>query len=43
MLGKFVSNKQANINKEKGKKKPKKPQRAIFSKKGLMDKKQREK
>ena len=42
MLGKFACKKQANIEKGKGKKKQiKKPKILIFSKQGLMDKKQR--
>ena len=43
MLGKFVSKKQANIRKGKGKEKKeqKKPKKKMCSKKGLMDKKQR--
>ena len=44
MLGKFVSNKQANIRKGKGKqKKNKKQPQRVFSEKGLMDNKQRKK
>ena len=34
MLGTLVSNKQANIRKGKGKKKHKKPNKIMFSKKG---------
>ena len=43
MLGKFVSKKQANIRKRKGKKSKtkKKNPKIMCSKKGLMDKKQR--
>ena len=40
MLGKFVSNKQANLRKGKGKqKKNKETPHRVFCKKGLMDKK----
>ena len=39
MLGKFVSNKQANLRKGKDKQKKKKTPQRVFCKKGLMDKK----